>query len=157
HPAAGLLHAPHRHAEVLGLDHDSDAIWIERVHDRLRDLARELLLDLRPPREPLDHPRQLADADDAAVGYIANVSTPVKGQKVVLAHAVKGDIAEDHHLVVGNLEAHLQVPRRILRQPGEDLRVHRCDAPWRFPEPLTFGILSDRLEELDDRRLYTRL
>src|SRR5688572_5614928 len=50
HAAAGLLHATHGHAQVLRLDYDGYSIGREDLHDRLGDLARQLLLQLWPPR-----------------------------------------------------------------------------------------------------------
>jgi hypothetical protein len=41
-----LLHPPHQHAEMHGLDHDADPARGERVVDRLRDLCGEALLHL---------------------------------------------------------------------------------------------------------------
>src|SRR5205823_136268 len=65
---AGLAHAAHRHAEVLGLDDDEHTPRLQRLLDLLGDLGREPLLDLGPPREGVDQAGQLGQTGDAPVG-----------------------------------------------------------------------------------------
>ena len=43
-------HAAHHHAQVARLDHHADALGVERLHDHLRDLVGEALLDLQAAR-----------------------------------------------------------------------------------------------------------
>src|SRR6266511_1931003 len=52
----GLADPPHRHAQVLGLDHDDGALRLEYVHQRIGELRCQPLLDLRPPRVHVDEP-----------------------------------------------------------------------------------------------------
>src|SRR5215212_7947777 len=51
---AGLLHAPQRHAHVLGLDDDADALRLEVVVQPPRHLRGQPLLDLQVAGEELD-------------------------------------------------------------------------------------------------------
>src|SRR3990172_7390118 len=57
----GLLHAAHGHTGVLRLDNDSHCPGRKPLHDGIRDLGSESLLELRATGEKLNHPRQLAD------------------------------------------------------------------------------------------------
>ena len=49
------------------------------------------------------------------------------------------------------IEGDLQVPGRILVQPGTRLRVHAGDPRRRVLETVTFGIFADRSEDFPDR------
>ena len=40
-----LLHAAHRHAEVLGLADDDDSFRLERLHERIGDLSAQYRAD----------------------------------------------------------------------------------------------------------------
>src|SRR5688572_29770189 len=44
---ARLLHAAQGHAEVLGLEHDADALGLELLFQPARDLGRQPLLELK--------------------------------------------------------------------------------------------------------------
>ena len=52
---------------MLRLDHDADAARVQRLHERVGDLGGELFLDLQPPREDIDDPRDFREPDDFAV------------------------------------------------------------------------------------------
>src|SRR4051812_16655681 len=82
---------------------DTDAARFEMLFDRLRDLAREALLNLQAARETVDEPRELADADDFA-RQVADACLAVERQHVVLAGGVKADAAQDDHLVAALFE-----------------------------------------------------
>ena len=142
---------------MLGLDHHRHAVRLERFHDRLGDLAGQAFLNLGAAGVCLDHPRQLADADDPPLGEVADVGLAVEGEQVVLAHAVEGDVAQDDHLIVRNLEAHLEVVGGVLVEALEYLGVHLGDAPGRLDQALAGGVVPDRLEHLDDGRANARL
>ena len=90
-------------------------------------------------------------------GKVAHVRLAVEGEQVVLAHAVEGDVAQDDHLIVRNLEAHLEKRGRVLVEPLEDLGVHLGDAPGRIDEPFAGRVFPDRLEHLHDGRADARL
>src|SRR5438309_11331496 len=61
---SGLAHPPHRHAEVLGLDHHQDPLGAEDVVDRVGDLGREPLLDLGPSGVRVDQAGQFRQPGD---------------------------------------------------------------------------------------------
>jgi len=83
---------------MLGTDDDRDASRFEMFLDRVRDLTREPFLDLKPAREAVHEARELADADDLA-RQLSNRGSAEKREKMVLAHGLKGDVAEDHHFI----------------------------------------------------------
>ena len=80
-----LLHAAHRHAQVGALADDGHAERGHRVVDGLGDLAGHALLQLQPPREHVDQPRDLAQPDDAAVGHVGDVALAEERQQVMFA------------------------------------------------------------------------
>ena len=81
----------------------------------------------------------------------------VEWEQVVLAHAVEGDVAQDDHLIVRDLEADLQELAGILGQPLEYLRIHLSDAPRCVDQTLTRGVVTHRLEHLNHGRADARL
>src|SRR5205823_306387 len=78
HGAAGLLHAPGYHAEVLGLDHHADPPRIEALDQRIGYLAGQSLLELRPPGVGLDHAGYLRQAHYPPRRDVAHVSFAYK-------------------------------------------------------------------------------
>ena len=65
---ARLADAPHRHAQVLGLDHHQHAPGLRALRSmRVGDLGGEPLLHLRALGVAVDQPGQLRQAGDAAV------------------------------------------------------------------------------------------
>ena len=97
---AGLLDPAQRHAHVLGLEHDADALGLELALEPARDLRRQPLLDLQGAGEQLDDPGQLREADDPLAGQVADVGDADEGQQVVLAERVERDVPGDDELVV---------------------------------------------------------
>src|SRR5579864_7001015 len=126
HLAARLLHTPHLHAEVTGLDDDANPPGRERPVERLRDLLRQ----------------------------VAHVAGAEEGQHVVLAQAVERDVLDHDHLVVVLVEdgacddvlgAHA-VPVGQLAQRARDAR-------GRGPQALALRVLAQlRQHRLDQRR-----
>ena len=49
-----FLDATHHHAQMPGLDDNADALWLDGVLDRLRNLRGQALLDLQAAREGID-------------------------------------------------------------------------------------------------------
>src|ERR1700682_4343027 len=80
-----LLDAAHLHAEVIGLDDDADADRFHVFLQALRDLPCHPLLHLEAPAVQLDQARQLAQADQSALGDVADMHPAEEGQEVVLA------------------------------------------------------------------------
>src|SRR6476620_11087274 len=87
-----LFHPTHRHAQMGPLAHDGHSERIDLFANGFRDLVRHPLLDLEPPREDVDEPRNLAEADDALAWDIGNVALAEKGKQMVLAERVEIDV-----------------------------------------------------------------
>src|SRR3990172_4512304 len=88
-------------AKMLGLNHHGGALRIQSsLAQKVGDLRGETLLDLRPASEDLDQARHLADAEDASLRNVADVRHPVERQEMMLTHTVKGDVFDDHHLMM---------------------------------------------------------
>ena len=152
---AGLLDAAHRHAEVLGLDHDEHALGAESGLDGVGDLAGEALLHLGAAGVAVDQAGELRQAGDAAVvaGDVGEVGPADERHEVVLAQRREGDVAHQDHLVVMGLEGDLEVMVGVLEQPAEDLGVHGGDALGRALQAVAVGILADGDEDLPHRLL----
>ena len=99
HAGVLLFHAAHHHAQVPRLDDHADALGFEVVHQRAGDLVGQALLQLQTARVKIRQTRQLADAQDAALGDIADMAPAEKRQQVVLAEAEDLDILDDDHVV----------------------------------------------------------
>src|SRR4051812_15868387 len=89
---AGLLHPAQRHAEVLGLEHDADALRLELIAQPSGDLCRQSLLHLQVAREQLDDPRKLRQPDDAVARQVADVRDADERQQMVLAQRMERDL-----------------------------------------------------------------
>ena len=70
---ARLLHAAERHAHVLGLEHDADALGRELALQPVGDLRRQPLLDLQRAGEVVDDAGELRQPDDPLAGEVADV------------------------------------------------------------------------------------
>src|SRR5438445_785639 len=73
HGDVGLVHAARGHALVRRLDDHGDAARLQDLLQRVGDLGRELLLDLQAIGIGVDHAGELADADHAPVGQVADM------------------------------------------------------------------------------------
>lgn len=71
--SARLLHAAHHHAQVAGLDDHGDALRLQHLGERERDLLGQALLDLQAARKHLGNAGELGEADYAPVGDVADV------------------------------------------------------------------------------------
>src|ERR1043166_9389884 len=93
-----FLHATHHHAEVLRFDHNGYASWMKRLHQRIRDLNREVLLDLESAREHVDDARDLGETNHLSVGNVSDMRFAHERQKMMLAHRVELDVLDEHDL-----------------------------------------------------------
>ena len=136
------------------LDDDADPRGLEDPVDRVRDLLGQPFLNLKPPGVHLHDPRQLRQADDAAVGNVRDVRATKEWKQMVLAQAVQLDVAHHDHVLM------LFVEERIAddifhslaiatRQPAQGLG----DAERRLDDSLTIGILAEELELSPNQRL----
>src|ERR687897_637787 len=118
---AGLLDPAQRHAQVLCLQDDADALGRQVLVEPAGDLRRQALLDLQGAREQLDHARELGQPDDALPRQVADVGDADERQEVVLAQRVEGDPGRDDELVVA---AVVRERGRHERRGRQQLRVH---------------------------------
>src|SRR5204863_2649267 len=90
-----LLHAAHRHAEMLPFEHHADTDRTDFLENGFRDLVGEPLLDLETSREDVDEPWDLAQTHDLAVRDVGDVALAEERQQVVLAEAVEVNVLDD--------------------------------------------------------------
>src|SRR5258708_14515201 len=131
-------------------DDHPDPGRLQGAHDGIGKLTGEPLLELRPPRDDLQRPGQLREPDHPPVRDVADVRDAMKRQEVMLTHRVKGDVADEHHLLMPYLEADAQDLLWIMEQARKDLGVHLSDAPRRVAQSFAFRILADRTNDLAD-------
>ena len=82
------------------LDDDANAFWLDDLLHGLRDLLGELLLDLQAASEDIYHAWDFAKAHDLVIWDVGYVHAPEKRQQMMLAKAVKFDIAHEHHFII---------------------------------------------------------
>ena len=152
---ARLLHTPHGHAEVLGLDDDQHAPGREHPVDGVGDLGGHALLYLQPAGVPVDQAGQLGESRDAPVlrRNVGHVRPAQERDQVVLAQRGERDVAHHDHLVVLGGEGDFEVAGRVVRQPGEQLLVHAGDPPGRVDQPVAVDVLAYGDQDLRDGRL----
>src|SRR5271154_3328021 len=86
---------------MLGFEHHGDAERIDLRHESLRDLRRQALLHLKPPRIDFHQPRQLRQPDDFPIRQIRDMRLAHEREHVMLAQRIKIQIlAQDHFLVI---------------------------------------------------------
>src|SRR6478609_6827393 len=150
---ARLAHPPHGHAQVLGLDHHDHAARLQQADQGVRDLGGEPLLHLRSLGVDVDEPGELGEPGDLAVlaRDVADVRHPGERHEVVLAHRPELDVADQHHLVVAEVEGRGQHVRGGLAQAGGQLLVGAGHPGRGVPEPLTVGVLPEGDQQLPNR------
>ena len=146
---------------MLRADDDADPLRVGLLHDGVRDLLRQLLLDLQAPREHVDDARELRDAEHLALRDVADGALAVERQQVMLAERVELDVLQDHHVVRAARELRavhdgLQALAVAARQERERLR----DAHRRLLQAFAFGVFPQLDQEFPDERgnlLFIRL
>lgn len=165
-----LSNSSHDHAQMRTLHHHRHAARLQDLLDRHGNLLRQPLLQLQPPREHLRDPRELGEAEDLAVGNVADVHTAGERDEVVLAHGEDLDILHDNYFfpsaqaslgccagaghtelvvvflkngIVDNLLKVLLIP---LREVQHRLRI----AQRRIAQTLTVGVLANTLQKCPD-------
>ena len=141
------------HRCSASIDHD-DAARLEQLDQRVGDLGGQPLLHLRPLGEDVDQPGQLGQAGDLAalVGDVADVGDPGERHQVVLAHRPELDVADEHHLVVPDVEGRGEHLLRRLVQADRQLGVRPRDPLRGVAQALALGVLTDRDQQLPDGR-----
>ena len=102
---AGAALAAHGHAELLRLEDAGGAPRPDVRHERVGDLAREVLLQDEPVREGVHEPHQLAEADDLPARHVGDVGDPPGREQVVRADGVEVDPGHRHEVAPGAREA----------------------------------------------------
>jgi hypothetical protein len=128
-------------------------------HQGLHHLARQAFLDLQPPREAIDQPGQLGEADHALAGQVGHVCVADEGQHVVLAGGLERDVLEQDQLVVPVhvAERGAQDLRGVLVVAGEQLRPALDHARRGVLQALAVRVVADGPQDRAQRLLGVRL
>src|SRR5436853_2123697 len=137
-------------------DH-ANAKRLQAFHQRVGNLNRELLLDLKAPRENIDNARDLRKADHFSVRNISDVRPADEWKQMMFAHRVELDVFDENDLArfraedraVNNL---FQVLAVTIREELERLgRACRSSE-----QTFALRILADRFEQIAKRLLHAR-
>ena len=134
-------------------DHDTAAVGIELVHDRVGDLARQALLDLWPPRVAFDQAGELAQSDYPTLRDVADVRPARERQEVMLAGRGKRDVAQNDHLPVVLVECHPEMSFWVFVQSREEFGEGPATRPVFRSNPSRSGIFADCQQDLAHRPL----
>src|ERR687889_1999444 len=96
--APRFLHAPHRHAQVFGLDDEDGTAGSQPLVDGVGDLGGKALLKLGATGVTLHYPGQLGQAYDLPVRYVAHVGLADERHEVVFAEGMQGYVPYQDHL-----------------------------------------------------------
>ena len=88
--APRLLHAPHRHTQMFGLDDEDGTTGSQPLVDSARYLGGKALLELGATGVTLHQPGQLGQAYDLPVWYVAHVGLADERHEVMLAERIQG-------------------------------------------------------------------
>jgi len=151
----GLMHAARRHALVRRLDDDRDALRLQHLLQRVRDLHRHLLLDLQALRIDVDEPRELRDADDAMARQVGDVRAADDRHHVVLAIALDAHVPQHDHLVVtlDLLEGAREQRGGVDAVATEELLVRARDAPRRVAQAFARRVVAGPAQQRAHRGL----
>jgi len=112
-------------------------------------LLRHPLLHLQATGEHLHDARDLAQADDLALGNVGHVHLPQEGQQVMLAQAVEVNVAHDDHLIVLDIEdGVVDEPHGVHVVAGGEFGVSTRDAGRRVEQPFALHVLADGREDV---------
>ena len=132
-----------------------DSARLELAHQRVRDLAGQPFLHLRPLRVEVDEPCELGQArhPPGGPGDVADVGDTVEGDQVVLARRVHRDVAHQDEFLVPFVEGGVEHLVGICEQSAEHLAVGARDPRRGVAQPLTLGVLADGDQQFPYGRL----
>ena len=135
---------------MIRLNNDYATLGPQLPVQRIRNLARQALLELGATGVSLDHPCQFGEAHDLAIRDVSYVRLPDERQEVMLAHRVERYIPHEHHLVVIFLEARTQQQGRVHTKSRKEELVRPGEAFRSTLQALSVGILANGGEYLPD-------
>jgi hypothetical protein len=120
---------------------------LDPLGNGIGNLAGHPLLKLRALGHDFDYSGQFTGADDTPlmIGDIADMSQTIKGQQVMLAHRIEGDILEDYHFTVSLFKAYREYILGVRAQSLEELGIHLSDTTGGTDQALPLRVLSDSL------------
>ena len=77
---------------------------MQRFHQSIGDLHRQVLLDLEPSREHVNNPRRLRQANDFAVRYVSNMRFADEWNQMVLTQRIEFNVFDQNDLAGFGLE-----------------------------------------------------
>src|SRR4051812_18181523 len=140
---------------MLRLNHHRYPGGMEHLHQGVRNLDGEVLLDLQAAREHVHDPRDLRETDDFPIRDVSHVRLAEKGKQMMLAHRIELDVFDEHDLArLGIEDRFVDQGFEILAIPGgEELEGPRR-AIWGFQQALAFWIFANRFEQTAERVLH---
>ncbi len=111
--------------------------------DYIGDLSGQALLKLRPAGKNLNNPGKLAGSYHASVRDITYVGHAVKGEEMVFAHGIKGDILGNNHLLMPLFKSNLKVLLRVFVHAAEYVGIHFGNASGRSDQTFSFGVIAN--------------
>jgi hypothetical protein len=139
---------------MRSLYNDSYASGFQLVHEEVRNLACQSLLNLQPFRETIQYPRDLTEPKHFAIRQVRHMGLANKRHHVMFAHAVEWYIAKQNDLVIVFMEHAFYMIVRAVMMTGKKLGVHPRDSLWRIDKPFTIRIFAHRKEYLVYGTLY---
>src|SRR6266851_8243148 len=98
----------HHHAQVSRFNDYAYAQRFDSLVNRFRNLCRETLLYLQPPRKYIHQARNLTEPDDFPSWNIGDVDLAEKGQQMMFAQTEHLNVLDDYHLVISYIEHRAQ-------------------------------------------------
>ena len=125
------------------------------VPDAFGDFRRQPFLDLQPPRETVQHARQLGNAHDMVARQIGDRRLADDRRHVMLAMRLERDVLQQHDLVIAAhfLENSRQMDRRILAVALAIFLPRARHALGRVEQAFAAGIVAGPAEQRADRLL----
>lgn len=120
-------------------------------------LRGETLLHLRPGSGNLKGAAQLAHAGNPLSGNITDPGFPEEGEKVVLAHGMKGQISQGYRIAGFGLENRVYGVFGANPHTREEGLIHPGHAGRCLLQSFPAGILADCLKDVGHRLLYPAL
>lgn len=142
---------------MLGFQNYNGAEGVEFILDGCSDLHGQAFLNLRAAGVAIDEAGEFGQTSDftSRLWQVTNVCLSEKGDEMVLADRIEGNISDNDDFIVIDVEGLIDVGAWILGDAAADLSIHASHSGGSFSESVAIGIFTDCDEDFFNGFFYT--